>query len=270
MGDFIKFLGTAGARFVVTRQLRASGGVWIAFQGTALHLDPGPGALVRALSSKPPLDPATLSGVVLSHRHLDHSGDLNIIVEAMTQGATKVRGHLFVPQDALGEEPVIFRYLREHLEGLHILVEGGEYALGSLRFTTPLRHVHGVETYGFKFFFPQGVVAFVTDTQFTERLFSAYAGSDVLVIHTLRLERSDHPDLLHLSVPDAELLIREIRPRLAILTHFGMTILRGKPWEIAERLSERCGVPTVAAHDGLVLDLGSLSVRSGKAQDKGG
>lgn len=261
MGDFIKFLGTAGARFVVAKQLRASGGVWIAFQGVALHLDPGPGALVRALSSRPPLDPATLSGVLLSHRHLDHSNDTNVIVEAMTQGATKVRGHLFLPGDALEDEPVVFRYLREHLEGIHILSEGGEYTLGPLRFTTPLRHVHGVETYGFTFFFPQGVVSFITDTQFTEKLFSAYQGSDVLVVHTLRLERSDHPDLLHLSVPDVEILLRTLRPRLAILTHFGMTILRAKPWEIADRLAEKCGCAVVAAHDGLVFDLSTFSVQ---------
>lgn len=261
MGDFIKFLGTAGARFVVAKQLRASGGVWITFQGVALHLDPGPGALVRALASRPPLDPSTLSGVLLSHRHLDHANDVNVIVEAMTQGATKVRGHLFLPGDALGEEPVVFRYLREHLEGIHVLEEGGEYMLHSLRFATPLRHVHGVETYGFKFFFPQGVVSFVTDTQFTEKLFSAYEGSDVLIVHTLRLERADHPDLLHLSVPDVELLLLHIRPRLAILTHFGMTLLRAKPWEVAERLAEKCGLPVVAAYDGLVLDLATFSVQ---------
>lgn len=261
MKDFVKFLGTAGARFVVMRQLRASGGVWIDFQGVAVHLDPGPGALVRALSGRPPLDPTTLSGVLLSHRHLDHANDVNIIIEAMTQGATKVRGHLFLPRDALEEEPIVLQYLQEHLEGIHILEEGGEYTLGPLRFATPLRHVHGVETYGFKFFFPQGVISFVTDTQFTEKLFSAYEGSDVLVVHTLRLEKSDSPDLLHLSVPDVEMLLLHLRPRLAILTHFGMTILRAKPWEIANRLTEKCGFSVIAAYDGLVFDLATFSVQ---------
>ena len=47
MDNFIKFLGTAGARVVVSKQLRASGGVWIKYQDTNLHIDPGPGALVR-------------------------------------------------------------------------------------------------------------------------------------------------------------------------------------------------------------------------------
>jgi len=29
--NFIKFLGTAGARFVMIKQLRSSGGIWINF-----------------------------------------------------------------------------------------------------------------------------------------------------------------------------------------------------------------------------------------------
>lgn len=243
---------------MVMRQLRASGGVWISYRGFSLHLDPGPGALVRALSSRPSLDPASLSGVLLSHRHLDHANDVNIIIEAMTQGATKVRGHLFLPQDALEGEPVVFRYLREHLEEMHILVEGGEYTLGSFSFSTPWRHIHGAETYGFRFRFPQGVISFVTDTQFSEDIYKAYEGSDILVIHVVRLERSDLPDLLHLSVPEAELIITHIRPRLAILTHFGMTILRAKPWEVAQRLSEKTGIPVIAASDGLTINLEDL------------
>ncbi|HAP31749.1 MAG TPA: hypothetical protein DCQ14_01645 [Firmicutes bacterium] len=43
--DFIKFLGTAGARFVVSRQLRASGGIWFALGGEQILVDPGPGSL---------------------------------------------------------------------------------------------------------------------------------------------------------------------------------------------------------------------------------
>ena len=38
--SFIKFLGTAGARFVVTKQLRASGGLWLSAGKTNLSIDP--------------------------------------------------------------------------------------------------------------------------------------------------------------------------------------------------------------------------------------
>ncbi len=78
--DFLKFLGTGGARFVVSQQLRASGGIWLSFQGTQLLIDPGPGALVKCLSSQPKLDPFKLDGIVLTHRHLDHVADVNILI----------------------------------------------------------------------------------------------------------------------------------------------------------------------------------------------
>ena len=98
---FIKFVGTAGARFVVMKQLRSSGGVWLSDGKSHLYMDPGPGALVRCLNTKPKLDPSTLDGILLTHKHLDHSSDINVMIEAMTDGGFKKRGVLFAPGDAL-------------------------------------------------------------------------------------------------------------------------------------------------------------------------
>jgi len=35
----LKFLGTAGARFVVMKQLRASGGIWLTLDETQIMID---------------------------------------------------------------------------------------------------------------------------------------------------------------------------------------------------------------------------------------
>ena len=51
LASSILFLGSGGARFVVARQLRASGGMWMRFGETQIHVDPGPGrAGARALA----------------------------------------------------------------------------------------------------------------------------------------------------------------------------------------------------------------------------
>jgi ribonuclease BN (tRNA processing enzyme) len=76
LSDTITFLGTAGARFVVARQFLASGGAWLNLGNTQILLDPGPGSLVQA--AKRNFDPTKLEAIILSHRHLDHSGDINI------------------------------------------------------------------------------------------------------------------------------------------------------------------------------------------------
>jgi len=71
LSDTITFLGTAGARFVVTKQFLASGGAWLNLGGTEILLDPGPGSLVQATKRK--LDPSKLKAIILSHKHLDRS-----------------------------------------------------------------------------------------------------------------------------------------------------------------------------------------------------
>lgn len=251
-GDFIKFLGTAGARFVVTKQLRASGGVWFCLEGVNFLVDPGPGSLVRCLSSKPKLDPARLEAILLSHLHIDHSNDINIMIEAMTEGGFKPRGDVFVPRDAL-EEPVVLPYVRSYCKQIHTLHRGGHYTVaGKVRFSTPVLHQHGPETYGFLFDTSRRRIAYITCTKFFPDLEKAYSG-DVLILHVVRYQAEQDPQkaIKHLTVEDARRLIRAIRPRTAILTHFGMTMLRAKPWEVAAALSKETGVEVIAASDGL-------------------
>jgi len=252
-GDSITFLGTAGARIMVTSQILASGGLWLSLSGTEILVDPGPGCIVH--STKRKLRADKLGAIVLSHRHLDHSGDINIMVEAMTQGGFKKRGWLFAPSDALEDEPVIFSYLRNYLEGIEILEEGKSYSVGNISFTTPIRHIHAVETYGMIFTTLQHTFSYVADSRYFDGLCRSYSG-ELLIINVVRLE-AGHP-FDHLSVPDAGHIIAELKPKVAILTHFGMTMWRAKPWEVAERLSQEIGVRVLAARDGMRFDLSQL------------
>lgn len=253
LSDTITFLGTAGARFVVARQLLASGGAWLKLGNTQVLLDPGPGSLVEAVRRK--LDPAKLEAIILSHRHLDHSGDINIMIEAMTEAGTKKRGMVFAPADALMQEPVILSYLRSYPRAIELLAEGKSYAVNDISFETPVRHEHRVETYGFIFRTPRHTFSWITDTRYFEDLARRYEG-ELLIINVVRASPGAPID--HLSLPEAKRIIEERKPRTAILTHFGMTIARGKPWELASRLSEETGVRVIAARDGMEFDLAQL------------
>ncbi len=251
MTDTITFLGTAGARFVVIRQFLASGGAWLDLGGTQILVDPGPGSLVQVARKK--LDPTKLDAIILSHKHLDHSGDVNIMIEAMTDGGTKRRGIVFAPADALEGDPVILFYLRSYLESIQVLTEGGSYRINDVSFETPVRHIHGVETYGFVFRTPRHTFSWITDTRYFEGLASHYEG-DLLIINVVRLNPGAPLD--HLSLPEARTIIEKIKPRAAILTHFGMTMWRAKPWEVAERLTKETGITVIAARDGMKFELG--------------
>ncbi|UCG43895.1 MAG: MBL fold metallo-hydrolase [candidate division WOR-3 bacterium] len=257
-GNRIVFLGSGGARIVVARQIRASGGIWMSLAGTELLVDPGPGALVRMTGSRHRLDPTKLAGILVSHRHLDHSGDINNMVEAMTMGGTEPRGVLLAPEDVIGgDNPVLLRYLRPVLEKIIPLKEGGEYAVGTVSVCAPVRHRHRGEVYGFRLTIPYLAISYVADTAFFPELAEHYR-ADIIIVNVVRLKPSG---LDHLHLPEAEELLRTAKPKLAILSHFGMTMLRAKPWELARQATERTGVKVVAASDGKCIDLGPYEDR---------
>jgi ribonuclease BN (tRNA processing enzyme) len=251
-GDSIVFLGSGGARIVVAKQVRASGGIWLELAGTRLLLDPGPGSLVRITSSRHGLDPAKLDAILLSHRHLDHAADVNVMVEAMTTGGTEVRGRLFAPADALeGEDPVVLRYLRQFLAEVVVLEEGCSWRVGDVELSCPVRHRHRGEVYGFRFSSPGLTLSYVADTAFFPELAEHYR-ADVMVLNVVR----DKPSGLdHLHAPEAADIITAAQPKLAVITHFGMTMINARPWLVAEAMSEKTGVKVVAASDGRMIDL---------------
>jgi phosphoribosyl 1,2-cyclic phosphodiesterase len=252
--SFIKFIGTAGARFVVTKQLRSSGGVWLSVGKTNLYIDPGPGALVRCLNSKPKLEPSMLDAILLTHKHLDHSGDVNVLIEAMTEGGFKKRGVLFAPGDALEEDPVVLKYVRNYVEKVEVLKENSEYRIGEIQFSTAEKHRHRVETYGINFKISPHTVSLMADTKFFPDLPSLYRG-EILIIHVVRLKPVVDEPIEHLSIEDVKTIVKKAKPKLTVLTHFGMTMIKAKPWVVAAELEKELGLRVMAASDGMKIDL---------------
>ena len=104
LDNYIRFMGTAGSRWVVAGQKRASGGVYLNLEGQRILMDPGPGALVRCAACDPPIDPTQLNGVVLTHGHIDHCSDVNIIIDAMTGGGFTRGGSFCAPGSCIDGE----------------------------------------------------------------------------------------------------------------------------------------------------------------------
>jgi phosphoribosyl 1,2-cyclic phosphodiesterase len=255
--DTITFLGTAGARFMVSRQLAASGGLWLSLSGTELLIDPGPGCIVQ--STKRKLNAEKLDAIILSHRHLDHSADVNVMVEAMTNGGFNRHGWLYAPADALADEPVIFSYLKKAIAGITVLEAGKSYTVGNISFSTPVKHIHPVDTYGMVFQSRGHSFSYIADTLYFEGLSKHYI-SDLLIINMVFTE--PRPTIDHLAVPDVARIIGEIKPRIAILNHFGLHVWQAKPWKIAKELSRQTGVKVIAARDGMKFDLAKLEEKS--------
>lgn len=250
--DFLKFLGTAGARFVMIRQLRASGGIWVSYKGSNILIDPGPGSIVRCANARPKLDPSKLNAIILTHKHLDHANDINVMIEAMTEGGFKKKGVVFCPKDALTKDTIILKYARSFPEKIETLKPRRLYKVGSFVFETSMRHLHTAETFGLKFKINKTRVGILTDTRYFKELESFYK-VDLLIISVVFNE--PRPGIDHLSLPDAERIIKAVRPKKAILTHFGMSILKANPGYLAKRLTLSTKVAVEAAYDGMTFFL---------------
>ncbi len=252
----IRFLGTGGARFVVSRQIRSSAGMWLRFGETQIQVDPGPGALVRALSALPPCVPQELDAIVLSHKHLDHAGDVNAMIEAMTSGGFRPQGALLAPRDAFEGEPVILPYAARFVPERHVLEEhGGPYLVNDVEVFAGIRHHHAVETYGLHFRWRGATVSYMPCGRYFEAQVADYKRfePDVLVVNVLFYRETTRAD--HLTFAEARGMIGRIRPKVVVMTHFGTKMLERDPHALARELEEELGLRAYAADDGWTLDV---------------
>ncbi|KPJ71981.1 hypothetical protein AMJ52_07860 [candidate division TA06 bacterium DG_78] len=252
--DEIVFLGTGGARYIIGKQLRATGGILFRLGSKNLLVDPGPESLYRLLTYVPKFNAQKIDAIILSHKHIDHSADINVYLDVITEGGFKKQGILLAPQDAFGEDGVIQKYLVEFVKEIKIIKPHVAYTLQDITVQFPVQHDHRVETYGFTLRRNDYSISYITDTKYFPEIIQAYR-ADIIILNLLRLEPSE---IDHLSVPDCEKIIVGIKPKVAIITHFGMTVLRKGPWNIARQLKEKTGITVLAAEDGKHYEIEKL------------
>ncbi|MDR0649051.1 MAG: MBL fold metallo-hydrolase [Synergistaceae bacterium] len=253
--NFIRFLGTAGTRFVMLSQRRATGGIWFSYGGCLGVIDPGPGSLVRICEAVPPLSPIDINTLILTHRHIDHSSDLNVLAEGMTLNSAERRGCVLLTEDSSADgDSVLLKFAEKKIERVCRHGDGRITALPGGVTAESVRHEHhGVQCYGVVFR-KEGLPTWglLSDTSALPSFPERYSECDILVMNvTMLLPRSR---LDHLSMPDAVSLLEVIHPKLAIVTHMSSMLLDYGPERIAKALStER--TKAVAASDGLVVNL---------------
>ena len=112
-----------------------------------------------------------------------------------------------------------------------------------------------METYGLRFKTREHTFSYIADTRYFEGLTQSYGG-ELIIINIVFNE--PRPNIDHFSAADARRLISELKPKAAILTHFGMSMWRARPWKVAEQLSRETGVRVISARDGMKFDLAQL------------
>jgi len=248
--DWIKFLGTAGGRTVVFRQLRHSGGMWLHLSGINILIDPGPGSLIRIFENN--LEPKDIDIFVLSHRHLDHVADINSVLESATESTKNKKDLLIAPEDTVeGEDPVILKYLKKGIKRFVHTKENIEVEYKGIKIKSHIKHIHqGAEVYGLSFNSDEKSVVYVPCGKFYEKMLTGYPkNADLMIFNTTFVKPK--PNVKHLSAEDVKVMLKELKPKKAVITHFSLDILKSNPKKVAHDIQESTGIPTVAAEDNM-------------------
>jgi phosphoribosyl 1,2-cyclic phosphodiesterase len=153
--------------------------------------------------------------------------------------------------------PVISQYHQKMMGATHEVQAGDTVTLEGMYEVTATKQDHSdPDTVGFRMKLTNGVVSYIPDTRYFDGLSDPHQGARLVVCQMTRGGSERIP--WHMCTDDVERLADQIRPRLLLLTHFGYkTLKEGDPGVWAQRITERTGVATVAARDGLRVTMGS-------------
>ncbi|MBI4168004.1 MAG: MBL fold metallo-hydrolase [Candidatus Aenigmarchaeota archaeon] len=261
------FLGSGGGRYAMATQARATGGFRIEMDGVNMHIDPGPGALVRAKEYG--VNVKNTDVVMVSHVHLDHSNDCNAIIDAMTEGAKNPKGILIGSVSAINgyenNSPVLLKIYLKSLENSVVMKSGDSTNLKNVTVkATPTKHSDptciGFRIEGSK------TISYTSDTEYFPELKKYHKNADLLIINMLRPDNDSWP--MHMNLDDAIKLIKEAAPKVCVLQHFGMKVIERGPETQAQRAAKETGIKVMAAEDGMKLDLNKNSAPLGKYLNK--
>lgn len=246
----------------MVHQARATGGMWFRYGGLSGVIDPGPGSLVHMRGASPALDPHLLRAIVLTHKHLDHSTDINVVAEAMTRGGFEKQGAIIIPDDSVnGSDPVLLKYMARKVGRVCVCADGERISFEEGVTVEPVAHIHhGVDCFGM-IFRKTGLPTWgiLSDTRPLDHFPERYGECAYLSLNVTFPNKKKHLD--HMSAEDAAELLGKLRPKLATLTHLGMVMLENDPDAIAKSMGTN-DTRVLAARDGMVIDLDSLQVTS--------
>jgi len=259
----IVFLGTGGGRNVLLNQLRGTGGFRIIGSKT-IHCDPGPNTIMRCLQFKQ--KPEKTDILAVSHNHLDHANDANLMIEAMTDCGKKKCGAVVASVSVLEGngrfDRAITRYHREMVEKAFALraYEDAEFEGVKITATTT---AHGDEEgVGFIFGMDGKRIGYSGDTEYYDGMAKEFEKCDILLLNALQPRGGKIPT--HFGTDGAIRLLGAMKskPAVAVLQHFGMGMLRAGPEVEARAVQEATGVKTIAAKDGMELPVGETEKKA--------
>lgn len=250
MQSQILFLGTAGDSFVLSKQQRLAGGIIIQAENTKIHLNPGPGALIASQNN----DIRNTTAVVVTDNSFMHMHDANAILDIMTLGGFDTKGILLVSKSAA---ETISQQYKNAVEKTIILQEGARIECNNVQIEAVTIKNKDPDAVGLKIITPTFSLGYTGKTKYFAKLKEILKDVEILIIELTSVNESKEG----LCVAEAQQVIADIKPQLAVLTNFGIEVLKEDILQLTRTLYKQTGIQIIATKDGFTFDPTSYAVK---------
>jgi len=266
MANNIIFLGTAGDSITYGKQFRASGGIVIKTDSNQLHIDPGPGALVRAMQTK--INIRETTGVLVSNHSIIRSNDLNALISGMTYSGLDHKGVVVAHKNVIeGNEeikPIIRNKCFDYVEKAITLEIGRKVGINDAEILATKSF--GSNSMGFKITTTDFILGYTSDTEFRVELAEEFENVNILIVNCKNPEGIKEKGSMNTN--DIIKLLEKIKPELTVITGFGIKMIEHDPINEARKIQKATGCQVMAAKDGLIINPTSYSAKNKQSRLK--
>ena len=260
MTSKITFLGTAGDSFTIGKQLRSSGGFVISQDDLQFQIDPGPGALVKANENS--ISVRANTAILVTKNHIHHCNDVNAIIDAMTYRGLDKKGVLVSTNSLIigneKERPYLTEFHKSLLEKYIVLTPEQRVGIADVEIIALNTNVE--DSIGLKFITDDFTLCYSSDAKYSKDLAKQYEGSDILILN-IRNPFNEKEEG-HLNSEDAVKIISKVKPKLALITGFGIKMIKADPLYECREMQKQTGCQILCAKDGLNISPTSYSAKS--------
>jgi ribonuclease BN (tRNA processing enzyme) len=182
----------------------------------------------------------------------------------MTYGGTDKGGVLVanetVVNGAEGVRPYLTEFHKNCVERIIVLNKGQKLGIEDVE-------VHAVpainsdpNALGFKIFTNEFVLGYTSNTKYSKDIAKEYKGCDILILSVAA--PSGESVEYEMNSDDAVKMIKEAKPALAIITHFGTHITKTDPLNEGREIQRETGIQVLTAKDGMTLTPESYAAES--------
>jgi len=293
------FLGVAAGGYAVSQGSR-TGGFILHVGDKRVHVDPGVSAIRDCrdytICTGENLDPILTDTLLVTHNHIDHAGGVEEYTEIWLPFSSVMRKNIIANETLVkgnpkfNQGPRLDKYKKAKID-VQSLNPGERICLEDITVRAtraihieafdPITRKSGGNCIGFVVETPFGSIGITGDTEYYDSMADEFSDVDYLVAYVVQ-ERSrteaeperysagdiakgkEAPHAQFLGEVGVEKLLKEIKPRVCMLTHYGdqlATFMNGKlvykdiPRAIAKRIGNNTNVRTIACLNGLSFDI---------------